>query len=92
MNRNQNLIRKIVELEKQLHALRLELKGTNNNKGSNIEVGHEITLLNPKGGQGNRGIVQKVNKRTKRATVMVQNDQGQEQKIVRIHKNVQKTE
>ena len=63
MNRNQDLIRMIEELENQLQALRLEFQGTNDNKDSDIEVGNKVTILNPKRGQGNRGIVQKVNRR-----------------------------
>ena len=90
----QQLIETIVDLERQLHELKIELENNDdveeNNYSNPLEVGEEIEILNPKKGQERTGVLVKIHRRTKRATVVTTNKRGGEEKIVRLLTNIKR--
>ena len=87
MQNNLEIIRKIKELEKQLNNLKLKLIKSKS-KATPIEKGDTVIILNPRAGQGKRGIVTKVNWYTNRVTIEATGTAGQKQKVVRALGNV----
>ena len=98
--RNEEILKKIKEIESQLSQLRLELeKGepdqkppkTSKKKASLLlEIGDEVAILNPKKGQGRQGIITKVNALTGYGTVETVNDRNRTEKVVRKLKNLRR--
>ena len=98
--RNEQIIEKIKELEKQLSELRIELEAQNPNEGKkkegrektsrSIEIGEEVHILNPKRGQGRKGVVTKVNALTGYGTVETVNERNRTEKVVRKLKNLRR--
>ena len=83
LTNNEQLIKTIVDLETQLRELKLELQNNEEDNYSNpIEVGEEVIILNPRKGQENSGVVVKLHRRTKRATIVTTNKRGGEEKVV----------
>ena len=91
LTNNEQLIKTIVELEIQLRELRLELQNNEEDNYTNpIEVGEEVIILNPRKGQENSGVVVKLHRRTKRATIVTTNERGGEEKVVRLLTNIER--
>ena len=91
LTNNEQLIKTIVELEIQLRELKLELQNNEEDNYSNpIEVGEEVIILNPRKGQENSGVVVKLHRRTKRATIVTTNKRGGEEKVVRLITNIER--
>ena len=91
LTNNEQLIKTIVDLETQLRELKLELQNNEENNYSNpIEVGEEVIILNPRKGQENSGVVVKLHRRTKRATIVTTNKRGREEKVVRLITNIER--
>ena len=101
--RNEQIIEKIKDLEKQLSELRIELENQESGEGSTakknksrekssqpLKIGEEVFVLNPKKGQGKRGIVTKVNSKTGYGTVETVNEKNRTEKVVRKLKNLQR--
>ena len=97
--RNEEIVRKIKDLEEQLRQLRIELenedsprKQRKDKKKSNepLKIGEEVHILNPKKGQGNKGIITKVNTLTGYGTVETVNEQNRTEKVVRKIKNLRR--
>jgi hypothetical protein len=83
LTNNEQLIKTIVDLETQLRELKLELQNNEEDNYSNpIEIGEEVIILNPRKGQENSGVVVKLHRRTKRATIITTNKRGGEEKVV----------
>ena len=83
LTNNEQLIKTIVDLERQLKDLKLELQNEERNRDSDpIEVGEEVVILNPRKGQENTGIVTKLHRRTKRATIITTNERGEKKKLL----------
>ena len=88
---NEQLIKTIVDLETQLRELKLELQNNEEDNYSNpIEIGEEVIILNPRKGQENSGVVVKLHRRTKRATIITTNKRGGEEKVVRLITNIER--
>jgi len=70
MSKNERIIKKIEEIERQLQELKLELteSGEKEKKIGRLEVGDKVDIVNPKS-QGKEGLVIKTNYITSRATV-----------------------
>mgnify|MGYP000400610616 FL=1 len=91
LTNNEQLIKTIVDLETQLRELKLELQNNEEDNYSNpIEVGEEVIILNPRKGQENSGVVVKLHRRTKRATIVTTNKRGGEEKVVRLITNIER--
>ena len=91
LTNNEQLIKTIVDLETQLRELKLELQNNEEDNYSNpIEVGEEVIILNPRKGQENLGVVVKLHRRTKRATIVTTNSRGGEEKVVRLITNIER--
>ena len=91
LTNNEQLIKTIVELEIQLRELKLELQNNEEDNYTNpIEVGEEVIILNPRKGQENSGVVVKLHRRTKRATIITTNKRGGEEKVVRLLTNIER--
>jgi len=91
LTNNEQLIKTIVDLETQLRELKLELQNNEEDNYSNpIEVGEEVIILNPRKGQENSGVVVKLHRRTKRATIITTNKRGGEEKVVRLITNIER--
>ena len=91
LTNNEQLIKTIVDLETQLRELKLELQNNEEDNYSNpIEVGEEVIILNPRKGQENSGVVVKLHRRTKRATIVTTNKRGGEEKVVRLLTNIER--
>mgnify|MGYP001033751036 FL=1 len=91
LTNNEQLIKTIVELEIQLRELKLELQNNEEDNYTNpIEVGEEVIILNPRKGQENSGVVVKLHRRTKRATIVTTNKRGGEEKVVRLLTNIER--
>ena len=98
--KNEEIIAKIKDLERQLSQLRIELeKGETNQvpprnsskKASQpLKIGEEVAILNPKKGQGREGIVTKVNTLTGYGTVETVNGRNKSEKVVRKLKNLRR--
>ena len=87
--KNQRIIRKIEDLEKQLRDLKLELR--QEDPEPELEIGDEVNILNPKRGQPNVGIIHKLHPRTNRATVVSQLTNPRRQvKTIQLTKNLEK--
>ena len=83
LTNNEQLIKTIVDLEQQLRELKLELQHNEEDNYSNpIEVGEEVIILNPRKGQEKSGVVGKLHRKTKRATIVTTNKRGGEEKVV----------
>ena len=91
LTNNEQLIKTIVDLETQLRELKLELQNNEEDNYPNpIEVGEEVIILNPRKGQENSGVVVKLHRRTKRATIVTTNKRGGEEKVVRLITNIER--
>ena len=91
LTNNEQLIKTIVDLETQLRELKLELQNNEEDNYSNpIEIGEEVIILNPRKGQENSGVVVKLHRRTKRATIITTNKRGGEEKVVRLLTNIER--
>ena len=91
LTNNEQLIKTIVDLEIQLRELKLELQNNEEDNYSNpIEIGEEVIILNPRKGQENSGVVVKLHRRTKRATIVTTNKRGGEEKVVRLITNIER--
>ena len=91
LTNNEQLIKTIVDLETQLRELKLELQNNEEDNYSNpIEVGEEVIILNPRKGQENSGVVVKLHRRMKRATIVTTNSRGGEDKVVRLITNIER--
>ena len=81
---NMDIISKIEDIERQLRELRIELgKKKPIKRTGPYEIGEEVTILNPKGGQGKSGTLIKVNQITRYVTIDAINSTGRREKIVR---------
>ena len=71
MSKNERIIKKIEEIERQLQELKLELteSGGKEKKIGRLEVGDKVDIVNPNKSQGKEGLVIKTNYITSRATV-----------------------
>ena len=71
MSKNENIIKRIEEIEKQLKELKLELTepSEKEQKTGRIEVGDIVEIVNPNKSQEKEGTVVKTNYLTNRATV-----------------------
>ena len=87
--KNQHLIKRIEDIEKQLKELKLEVAADEpKKKASNkLAVGQEVRVLNPKKGQGTKGPIVRINYGTRRATV--QTEKGN---VSRTLSNLKRTE
>ena len=90
--KNKQLLETIVDLERQLQELKLELSSNNSepNYTDPLEVGEEVVILNPKKGQESNGVLDKLHRRTKRATIITTNERGGKEKIVRLLINIRR--
>ena len=101
--RNEQITEKIKDLEKQLSELRIELENQEPKEGSTaqknksqetssqpLKIGEEVVVLNPKRGQGRRGILTKVNSITGYGTVETVNEKNRTEKVVRKIKNLKR--
>ena len=82
MQNNASIINKIEELEKQLSALKIELRTDDdqNKKTGRLEKGEQAVILNPNPNQGQRGTLIKVNHVTRCGTVDTVNTLGDRKK------------
>ena len=71
MSRNENIIKKIEDIQRQLQELKLELTEPDEqeNTTGRIEIGDEVDIVNPNKSQEKTGFVIKTNYITGRATV-----------------------
>ena len=92
ITKNKQLLETIADLERQLHELKLELSSNNSepNYTDPLEVGEEVVILNPKKGQESNGVLDKIHRRTKRATIITTNERGGKEKIVRLLINIRR--
>ena len=95
--RNEEIVRKIKDLEEQLRQLRIELENEDTPRRKDkkkskepLKIGEEVHILNPKKGQGNKGIITKVNTLTGYGTVETVNEQNRTEKVVRKIKNLRR--
>ena len=88
--KNQRIIKKIEDLEKQLRNLKLELQ--QEEPELELKVGDVVNILNPKRGQPSKGSIHKLHTRTGRATVVTQLLNPRRQvKTIRLLKNLEKS-
>ena len=99
MKNEEDIERRIENIERQLKSLKLELKEIRNVKKHKeekntgpIKKGDRVKILNPNRGQGNTGIVQKINWKTERVTVEVWNLRGVRELVIRKVTNVERIE
>ena len=92
------IIEQIEQVEEQLRLLRLELE-TEDEPDDNqprqtgpLVVGETVIIRNPKGYQGNKGVLTKIHQRSKRGTVTTRNRLGNEENIVRLLSNLRRPE
>ena len=91
MRNEQDIERRIEHIEKKLSNLKLELEEIKKEKKTDhIKKGDRVNILNPNRGQGNTGIVQKINLKTERVTVEVWNLRGVRELVVRKITNVER--
>ena len=92
ITKNKQLLETIADLERQLHELKLELSSNNSepNHTDPLEVGEEVVILNPKKGQESNGVLDKIRRRTERATILTTNERGGKKKIVRLLTNIRR--
>lgn len=87
--KNQQIIKKIEDLEKQLKNLKLELQ--QEEPEPKFKIGDVVNILNPKRGQPSAGSIHKLHTRTSRATVITQLYNPRRQvKTIRLLKNLKK--
>ena len=78
------------DIERQLSNLKLELEEIKREKKTGpIKKGDRDNILNSNRGQGNTGIVQKINLNTERVTVEVYNLRGVIELVIRKTTNVE---
>ena len=82
---SRKVLKKIEELEKQLADLKIELTKSEVQKTSRLDIGDEVSILNPGKGQEKHGKISKVNYRTGRATVTTVKG-----KVSRVFKNLER--
>ena len=92
MRNRAEILETIKELEKQLNELKLELTTESTSETSPIEVGDRVVILNPRPGQGSKGVVSKIHWKSGRVTVEAKGTAGLKQKIVRALHNIRKEE
>jgi hypothetical protein len=92
ITKNKQLLEAIVDLERQLQELKLDLSSNDRepNYTDPLEVGEEVVILNPKKGQESNGVLDKIHQRTKRATIITTNKRGGKEKIVRLLINIRR--
>ena len=81
---NADILNKIEVLEEQLRDLRILFFSKPENKTGRNKVGEQITILNPKTGQGKSGKIIRVSYVTRYVTVDTTNSRGNKYKLVRI--------
>ena len=92
------IIQQIEQIEEQLRALRLELDVEDNQSTNRprrtgpLVVGETVIIRNPKGYQGNRGVLTKIHHKSSRGTVATRNQRGTEENVVRILSNLRRPE
>ena len=65
-DRNTDIIKQVEDIEEQLKKLRIEFgKGKPFKRTGQYETGEEVSILNPKAGQGKSGKLLKVNQITR---------------------------
>ena len=81
MSNNDRIIQQIEAIEQQLRELKLEVAGTGKrkHKKKKLVLGQIVRVLNPKQGQGTKGVIVKINYSTRRATV--ETDKGRLSRI-----------
>ena len=91
MPKNQDLIKRIEDIEQQLRELKLELSTEEPKKkvSKRFEVGEEVRILNPNKGQGTKGQIIRINFATRRATVKT--DKGNVSRIFSNLRRIRKT-
>ena len=93
---NQQLIRTNVDLERQLHELKIERQHNDNEVKKDyfdaIEIGEEVVILNFKKGQHKTGLVVKIHQQTKRATIVTTNKRSGKEKVVQLLTNIKRKE
>ena len=74
MPKNQHIIKRIEDIEKQLKELKLEVAADEPKKKASkrLVVGQEVRVLNPNKGQGTEGQIVRINYATQRATVQTE--------------------
>ena len=88
--KNKDLINKIENLEQLLRELKLEL--TEDTQSTGVpKVGDKVKIKNPSRGQPRQGVILKIHP-TKRATVLGTDGRGKEIKIIRLLKNLEKSQ
>ena len=99
MRNEEDIERRIENIERQLRNLKLELEEIKNEKKHKreektgpIKIGDRVNILNPNRGQGNTGIGQKINWKTKRVTVEVWNLRRVRELVVQKVTNVERIE
>jgi len=92
ITKNKQLLETIEDLERQLQELKLDLSSNDRepNYTDPLEVGEEVVILNPKKGQESNGVLDKIHRRTKRATIITTNERGGKEKIVRLLVNIRR--
>ena len=92
ITKNKQLLETMVDLERQLYKLKLDLSSNNRepNYTDPLEVREEVVILNPKKGQESNGVLDKIHWRTKRATIITTNERGGKEKIVRLLINIRR--
>ncbi len=82
---NTDIINKIEEIEKQLRELRIELGQRRSGRRTGpFEIGEEVEILNPRGGQAKSGKLIKVNPITRFVTIDTTNTlTKRKEKVVR---------
>jgi len=92
------IIQQIEQVEEQLRALRLELETEDHptddqpRQTGPLTVGEKVIIKNPKGHQGNRGVLTKIHRRSKRGTVATRNQRNTEENVVRLLSNLRRPE
>lgn len=89
--KNQHLIKRIEDIEKQLKELKIEAAADEPKKKASkkLLVGQEVRVLNPKRGQGTQGPIVRINYGTRRATV--QTEKGNVSRIFSNLKRIERT-
>ena len=93
-----SIIQQIKQVEEQLRALRLELKVEDNQSRNRprhtgpLVVGETVIIKNPKGYQGNRGVLTKIHQKSRRGTVATRNQRNTEENVVRLLSNLRRPE
>ena len=90
VERLQEIIEQIENLEEQLRVLRLSLENAEEDTNRPFEIGDQVEILNPKRGQESRGKIVKINSVTGRVTILTTSENGREKKIVRLYTNIRR--